>query len=197
MRRWSLPESDAEIVRQVQDGDVRQFALLVDRYKDRALTLAVRLVRGREEAEELVQDAFVRAYRNLRSFRGDSAFRTWFYRILYNVCMTSVRRRARREPILHLDGQPEMYETIPDAGITTALDQLEEKEIAGILSDEMERLPDKYRTALTLFYTEEMSYEEMGVISGLPVGTVKSHLFRARSLLRERLVNRLQEEVIP
>jgi RNA polymerase sigma-70 factor (ECF subfamily) len=192
-----LQESDADILRQVQDGDLRQFALLVDRYKDRALTLALRLVRNREEAEELVQDAFVRAYRNLRSFRGDSAFRTWFYRILYNVCMTSVRRRAKREPILYLDGQPEMYESVPDTGMTTALDQLEEKEIAGILSDELGKLPDKYRTALTLFYTEEMSYEEVGEIAGLPVGTVKSHLFRARSLLRERLVNRLQEEVIP
>jgi RNA polymerase sigma-70 factor (ECF subfamily) len=192
-----LHESDADILRQVQDGDLRQFALLVDRYKDRALTLALRLVRNREEAEELVQDAFVRAYRNLRSFRGDSAFRTWFYRILYNVCMTSVRRRAKREPILYLDGQPEMYESVPDTGMTTALDQLEEKEIAGILSDELGKLPDKYRTALTLFYTEEMSYEEVGEIAGLPVGTVKSHLFRARTLLREKLVTRLREEVTP
>ncbi len=192
-----MPESDTDILLQVRDGDVRQFAVLVDRYKDRALTLALRLVRNREEAEELVQDAFVRAYRHLRSFRGDSAFRTWFYRILYNVCMTQVRRRARREPLLHLEDQPTMKDAVPDTEMATALDQLEEKEVAGIVSGELLTLPDKYRTVLTLFYTEEMSYEEIGEITGLPVGTVKSHLFRARTLLREKLVTRLREEVTP
>jgi RNA polymerase sigma-70 factor (ECF subfamily) len=191
-----LQENDREILRQVRDGDVRQYAVLVDRYKDRALTLALRVVRNREEAEELVQDAFVRAYRNLRSFRGDSAFRTWFYRILYNVCMSRIRQRARREPVLRLEDQPAMSESIPDREMSTALEQLEQKEIADILSGELLKLPDKYRTALTLFYTEQMSYEEMSEITGLSVGTVKTHLFRARNLLREKLVTRLQEEVL-
>jgi RNA polymerase sigma-70 factor (ECF subfamily) len=192
-----LHESDTDILRQVRDGDVRHYAVLVDRYKDRALTLALRFVRNREEAEELVQDAFVRAYRNLSSFRGDSAFRTWFYRILYNVCMSRVRQRARREPLLRLEDQPAMSDSIPDRDMSTALEQLEQKEIAGILSGELLKLPDKYRTALTLFYTEEMSYEEISRITGLSVGTVKTHLFRARNLLREKLVNTLQKELIP
>jgi RNA polymerase sigma-70 factor (ECF subfamily) len=192
-----LHESDTDILRQVRDGDVRHYAVLVDRYKHRALTLALRLVRNREEAEELVQDAFVRAYRNLSSFRGDSAFRTWFYRILYNVCMSRVRQRARREPLLRLEDQPAMSDSIPDRDMSSALEQLEQKEIAGILSGELLKLPDKYRTALTLFYTEELSYEEISRITGLSVGTVKTHLFRARNLLREKLVNTLQKELIP
>ena len=192
-----MAESDWDIVQQVRDGEFRRFALLVDRYKDRALTLALRLVGRREEAEELVQDAFVRAYRNLRSFRGDSAFRTWFYRILYNVCMTQVRRRGRSQPLLRLEDQPAREEGLPDPETATALEQLEERELAELLTAELMQLPEKYRTAISLFYLEEMSYEEVAAVAGLPVGTVKSHLFRARSLLRETLTNRLREEVTP
>jgi RNA polymerase sigma-70 factor (ECF subfamily) len=111
--------------------------------------------------------------------------------------MSRVRQRARREPLLRLEDQPAMSDSIPDRDMSTALEQLEQKEIAGILSGELLKLPDKYRTALTLFYTEEMSYEEISRITGLSVGTVKTHLFRARNLLREKLVNTLQKELIP
>ncbi|MCK5573087.1 MAG: sigma-70 family RNA polymerase sigma factor [Bacteroidetes bacterium] len=174
---------------------MRQFAVLVDQYKDRAVMLAFRFVRNREEAEELVQDAFVRSYHALHTFRGDSAFRTWFYRILYNLCMTRVARKGKRVPVLRIDDSPGLTESIPDEDAVNALEQLEEKEMAGILSDELLKLPDKYRIPLTLFYTDEMTYEEIGEITGAPLGTVKTNLFRGRHLLREKLTERLREEV--
>ncbi len=86
------PPGDEQLIERIQQGEIRCFADLVDRHKDRALTVAVRLLRRREDAEEAVQDAFVRAFRGLAEFRGESRFSTWFYRILYNICLTRLRR---------------------------------------------------------------------------------------------------------
>jgi len=156
------------------------------------MTLAVRLVGTREEAEELVQDSFVKAYDNLHTFRGDSRFSTWFYRILYNVCMTHVMRRKDREVSIDED--------ISGSGLTPGRDErdilldLEEREMQSILRDEIARLPVRFRTPVTLFYVQEMSYEEIAEVTGQPVGTVKTNLFRGRHALRQRMLSRVSEE---
>jgi RNA polymerase sigma-70 factor (ECF subfamily) len=188
-------DSDAVILRQVRSGQQRLYAVIVDRYKDRALTLAVRLLGDRHEAEDAVQEAFVRAYRHLDRFRGDAQFGTWFYRILTNVCLT-LRSRAknRREIVRGEEGpDPGGMADIPDED-AGALESMEAEEQKRIVGEELARLPEQYRLALTLFYVQEMTYDEIAAVLDLPVGTVKTNLFRGRTQLRRQVQSRIQEE---
>lgn len=189
-----MTDPDTEIINAVRAGESRRFGALVDRHKDRAMTLAYRLVGEKSEAEELVQDSFLRAFRSLGTFRGDAKFSTWFYRILYNVCMTRVRRR--RDISVRIDGEDPSGEA--DAWADPApdmLERMESDEIREILLEEMLRLPEAFRAALTLFYVQELKYEEMTEVLRVPVGTVKTHLSRGRALLRERVLERMKDEV--
>jgi RNA polymerase sigma-70 factor, ECF subfamily len=187
-------DPDSDIIHAVRAGDGRRFGVLVDRHKDRAMTLAVRLVGERAEAEELVQGSFLRAYRSLDTFRGDAKFSTWFYRILYNVCMTSVRRR-RTLPMTDRNDDPsqdgaEWADAEPDLQ-----EKLESNELRQILLEEILRLPEAFRAALTLFYVQELKYEEMTIVLQIPLGTVKTNLSRGRTLLRERVLERMNDKV--
>jgi RNA polymerase sigma-70 factor (ECF subfamily) len=187
-------DSDRDIIDAVRNGNSRRYSVLVDRHKDRAMTLAVRLVGERSEAEELVQDAFLRAFRSLDTFRGEAKFSTWFYRILYNVCMTRVRRRHVL-PVQDLPGDAasgggEWADAGPDVQ-----ERLETDEVREMLLEEMLRLPEAFRVALTLFYVQELKYEEMTVVLQVPLGTVKTNLSRGRTLLREKILERMKDEV--
>jgi RNA polymerase sigma-70 factor, ECF subfamily len=186
-----MKDPDQPLLEEIRAGNSRRFGALIDRHKDRALTLAVRLVGNREEAEELVQDSFIRAYRNLNDFRGDSRFGTWFYRILYNLCMTKVTRRTNAPTLA--------WDTVPDPGApeeeTNPLLEIEEREMQAILREEIRRLPEAYATAVTLFYVQDMTYDEIAAVTGQPLGTVKTNLFRGRQALRQRMAKRVGEEI--
>ena len=188
-------EQDTDIVARILAGDKRQFGVLVDRYKDRALTLACRLLGSNEEGEEVLQDAFLKAFYALPGFRGDARFGTWFYRIVYNSCMTRLSRR--REAPVSLDGEMhgEGASTLPDGDTLSVLDRLEEEEMQMIMAEEMGRLPEHFRAVLTLFYVQEQRYEDIALILGEPLGTVKTHLSRGRALLRERVARRYNDTV--
>lgn len=186
---------DLQIIDDIRRGDTRKYALLVDRYKDRGLMLAMRIVGGREESEELLQDAFVRAFRALGDFRGDATFGTWFYRILYNLCMTRVSRRRDRMEFLDLSEDDEQAIFVDD-NAPGVLENLEAQQLTELLAAEVERLPGKFRIPLTLFYVQEMQYDEISALTGLPLGTVKTNLFRAKGLLRKRVLTILGKEVI-
>ena len=158
------------------------------------MTLAFRLVGEKSEAEELVQDSFLRAFRSLGTFRGDAKFSTWFYRILYNVCMTRVRRRGL-VPV-QVDGEdPGSEGAVWADPAPDVLKRMESAEVREILLEEMLQLPEAFRAALTLFYVQELKYEEMTHVLQIPVGTVKTHLSRGRTLLRERVLERMKDEV--
>ncbi len=190
-----VPKTDAEIIEEVRAGNTRAFAHLVDRHKDRALTLALRLVGDRLEAEELVQDAFLKAFRNLGQFRGDARFSTWFYRILYNQCMTRLRRRASAPQMLDLNDES-LLESLPAEEQYGTLDeQLEDTDLLKFLASEVDALPPRYKSAVSLYYVQEMSYEEIAQVMDVPLGTVKTCLFRGRNLLRKRISLRLKKEV--
>lgn len=183
-----MADRDDGVIAEIRAGNPRRFALLVDRHRDRALTLAVRIVRNREEAEELVQDSFVRAFRSLGEFRGDARFGTWFTRILYNACLTRVGRRHDREV------ETDEAALLPaPAGETDILARLEERETQAIIGEEIMRLPEKYRTVITLFYQQELKYEEIAAVTGHPLGTVKTNLLRGRAALRHRVLARIGE----
>jgi RNA polymerase sigma factor (sigma-70 family) len=185
--------SDNQIIDEIRSGKKHSFTALVDRYKDRAFTLAVRMLRNREEAEEAAQDAFIRAYNALNRFEGKSRFSTWFYRILYNVCLTRAAKR-KAAPIQHeYDDSIEQNEAEFFVEPSEAID-FETQDIIGFVKKTMDTLPTKYQTILSLFYFQELSHEEIGEVTQLPIGTIKTHLFRARSLLQQRLQKELQME---
>ncbi len=193
--RESVTESDEKIIGDIRAGNPRRYSVLLDRHKDRAMTLALRLAGNRHEAEELVQDAFVRAYNNLNQFRGDAKFSTWFYRILYNVCMTKVTRRHPAQEMVDVDDTTLMDKLTLPMQDGTPLERMEDAELQEIIRMEIDALPEKYRTHVTLFYVQEMSYEQIGEVLGLPVGTVKTNLFRARTRLRASVLLRLHDGV--
>jgi RNA polymerase sigma-70 factor (ECF subfamily) len=189
-----LTDSENQVIAAVRAGNSRAYAVLVDRYKDRALTLASRLVGDHDEAEELVQDAFVNAYRHLDQFRGDARFGTWLHRIVYNLCMTKVaRRKDRMESLDILENGPDR---IPEDYTGPSIHEMvEESELAGLLEEEIGKLPPTLQTPLLLFYVQELKYEEMAEVMSIPIGTVKTYLHRGRKLLRERMHRRLKNEV--
>jgi RNA polymerase sigma-70 factor (ECF subfamily) len=177
-------DSDEQILADLQQGQTRRFRILIDRYKDRALTLAMKILRDRREAEEAVQDAFVKVYRNVEHFRRESSFQTWFFRILYNECFSRLRRNRSVPPMVATeeDEDPRLTDTdaMTDARILSA-------DLQRIISAEFEKLAAHYRTALSLFYLQELKYEEIASVMDVPVGTVKSYIFRGKQVLRKRL----------
>jgi RNA polymerase sigma-70 factor (ECF subfamily) len=158
------------------------------------MALALRMLRNRLDAEEALQDAFVRAYRGLEGFEEGSTFGTWFYRILYNVCLT--RLGARKADIESVDFSDESGEQF-DPSILACdglAGEIEARDITRMVHQTLDELPPKYATILSLFYLQERSHEEIVEITAMPIGTVKTHLFRARELLRKALVRRLSGE---
>lgn len=188
-------DSDRHIIEQIRSGQTRRYAVLIDRHKDRAMTLALRLTGNRQESEELVQDAFLRAYRSLDQFRGDAKFGTWFYRILYNLCLTKVSRRKGRPEQLDVSDERMLDNILVDEEEATIQERMEEDEMQQMIASEIAGMPEKFRTVLTLFYVQEMSYEEITAVLNQPLGTVKTNLFRARNLLRERVLAGMKGEM--
>ncbi|MHB1049541.1 MAG: RNA polymerase sigma factor [Bacteroidota bacterium] len=187
-----MPNTDHDIVRRIVAGEQKAYADLVDRHKDRAMTLAVRMLKNRSEAEEALQDSFVRAFRALPAFEWKSSFSTWFYRIVFNVC--SSRLSGRKNPTtVSIDDDDELKRIeVPseDEAVDVHFEMLE---FTGIVRQEIEKMDEAYSAILTLFYVQEMSYEEIGSVTGLPLGTVKNRLFRARTLLRSAVLKHFSE----
>jgi RNA polymerase sigma-70 factor, ECF subfamily len=154
------------------------------------MSLAMRLLRNREEAEEAVQDAFVRAYNALERFEKRSSFSTWLYRIVYNVCSTALVKRGESLEQVSVEKNDEGYDNdIPDLGeIPDSL--VEGEELKQNVVDAMNELPPIYSGIATMFYLDDLSYEEIVKITGSPLGTVKARLFRARVMLRDGIIRR-------
>lgn len=182
--------SDQDILQQVLQGDQKAFGEIVDRHKDRAMTLAMRILKNKQDAEEAVQDSFVRAYQALGRFEWRSSFSTWLYRIVFNVCSTALTRRGA--PLVPIDNDmPEDRQVeLHDPAAAPDVD-LESSEVKKAILEEIDRLPAAYATVLTLFFLQEMSYAEIVEVTGSPLGTVKAQLFRGRTMLREALAARL------
>jgi len=190
-----MSPTDREIIDRVISGDRRAFARLVDRHKDKAMTLALRMLKDREEAEEAVQDAFLRAFNALSRFEWKSSFSTWFYRIVYNVCSTSLSRRGADLTVSLQDEGENPATDLQDSDPTPEMD-LESADIARIIREEIDHLPASYSSVVTLFFLQEMSYAEIVEITGMPLGTVKVRLFRARAMLKKAILRRTDERAV-
>ena len=183
-------EIDQELVARAQRGDKRAFGLLVEKYQRKLVRLLSRLVRDPAEVEDVAQEAFIKAYRALPSFRGDSAFYTWLYRIGINTAKNYLMASGRRPPT-STEFEAEAAEGFDDGehlrDITTPESVLLSQEIAATVNAAMEGLPEELRTAIQLREIEGMSYEDIAAIMNCPIGTVRSRIFRAREAIAERL----------
>jgi len=182
-------ENDQQLVQRVQKGDRSAFDLLVLKYQHRVLKLVSRFVSNTAEAEDVAQDAFLKAYRALPSFRGDSAFYTWLYRIAINTAKNSLVANRRRPVDFDLDLQdPEQFDRharLKD--VDTPERVLLTEEIRQVVEGAMEQLPEDLRTAIVLRELDGLSYEEIAEAMDCPVGTVRSRIFRAREAIDKRL----------
>ena len=183
-------EVDQLLVERAQRGDKRAFELLVEKYQHKLARLVSRLVRDPGEAEDVTQEAFIKAYRALPSFRGDSAFYTWLYRIGINTAKNFLVATGRRAPTsTEVDAEEaegfESSELLHD--INTPESLLLSKEIGTTVNNAIESLPEELRSAIQLRELEGMSYEEIAKLMDCPIGTVRSRIFRAREAIAEKL----------
>ncbi len=197
-----MHDPDHQIIRRILDGDARAYRMLVDRHKGHGMTVAMRMLKNREDAEEALQDAFVKAYRALERFEFKARFSTWLYRILYNVCSDMLEKRRSHAVETSFDGDPAddddplapaMTVASPDAPPDV---RLAAGEMEKIVAEEIDKLPRQYAAMLTMFLLEEQSYNEIVEITGLPLGTVKTQLFRARAMLRAAVMNRVGKDAV-
>jgi RNA polymerase sigma-70 factor (ECF subfamily) len=181
---------DQQLVERAQGGDKQAFGLLVSKYQRKLGRLLSRFIRDPGEVEDVAQEAFVKAYRALPSFRGDSAFYTWLYRIGINTAKNYLVAMGRRAPTT-TEFDADEAESFEDGeqlrDINTPESVLASKEIAATVQKAMEDLPDELRTAIELREIEGLSYEEIASIMNCPIGTVRSRIFRAREAIAARL----------
>lgn len=177
-----IEQDDAHLVKASQQGDQDAFAILVQRHQRHVFNLSWRMLQDDEDAGEITQEVFLAAWQGLPAFRGAARFSTWLYRITYHCCLRQLERR-QRERSVHAVIQAEQI--LEDK---QAEDLLEIRDRQAIVREQLEQLPTRYRVVLILRHFQEMTYEEMATRLSMPVGTIKTHLFRARNLLKKRLL---------
>lgn len=183
-------EIDQQLVERVQRGDRKAFDLLVAKYQRKLTRLLSRFIRDPGEVEDVTQEAFIKAYRALPGFRGDSAFYTWLYRIGINTAKNHLVATGRRAPTT-TEFDADEAEAFDDGDqlrdINTPESLLMSKQIAQTVNETMEQLPEELRTAIQLREIEGLSYEEIASMMNCPIGTVRSRIFRAREAISEQL----------
>ncbi|WP_190811514.1 RNA polymerase sigma factor [Flagellimonas sp. S3867] len=176
----------------IVSGDSQEFSKLVDDYKDLVFTIALRMLKNKEEAEEVAQDSFIKIFRSLKSFQGGSKLSTWIYRIAYNTCLDRIKKYKK-------DQQTKQIEEVGSyhiAEMDNALDLMMQKEKSAMIQECIQKLPAIDAAILTLFYFEEQSLIELASALKLSVSTAKVKLFRARKKLAVILKEQLKPETI-
>lgn len=184
-------EIDQQLVERVQAGDKHAFDLLVIKYQRKLARLLSQFIRDPAEVEDVTQEAFVKAYRALPSFRGDSAFYTWLYRIGINTAKNFLVSQGRKIPTLQGSSDSEDGDDFEDSGLlkemNTPESELMSQQIAQTVNQTLDSLPEELRTAIVLREIDGLSYEEIANIMSCPIGTVRSRIFRAREAISEQL----------
>ena len=184
--------NDTEIISKVLSGDQQAYAALVNRYQSYVFTLALRFTKNREDAEEISQDIFVKAYRALADFKGTSKFSTWLYTIVNNTCITFLRKKRLQTHSLDNEGVFEVADS-QDSGLRANL--VEQKSKVAMVNNAINLLNTDDAEIITLFYKSEQSLEEIAQILGLETNTAKVRLHRARTRLKEKMQQHFSEEV--
>jgi len=165
-----------KLINDIKAGDHRSYSLIIDRYKDMVYTLCVRLIKNPMSAEELTQDAFLKAFRNIQSYRSESKFSTWLYRIAYNTCISSLRKKKE----LEIELKENSFESEENLGLTKMENDDRDTQLAKLLSE----LKSDEQLMVQLFYLEEQSIKEIELITGLSVSNIKVKLHRVKQKLK-------------
>jgi len=183
---------DQFYINKVLNGDVNSFSIIVDRYKDLIFTIAIRMLKNREEAEEVAQDVFVKIFKSLSKFKGDSKFSTWIYKIAYNTCLDVLKKYNKQNNFISIDEYQEKQ--IPE--LENIFDALVLKEQQVIIQKCLSLLPYEESILLTLYYYEEQSLEEIAKVLNISQNNAKVKLFRIRKKFENILRNQLPTEII-
>ena len=182
-----MKTTDAYLVKRSQEGDVRSFELLIIRYQKRIFNVVFRVVRNRDVVEDLAQEAFLNAFKSIRSFKGGSSFYTWLYRIAANVSINYLSKQKRAsfadEGLLETEEvsvRASGWESSPERSVQSI-------ETSKAIAESVDALPDDIRQAVVLREYEGLSYEEISEVMDCPIGTVRSRIFRGREMLKEKL----------
>ncbi|MDR2510768.1 MAG: sigma-70 family RNA polymerase sigma factor [Spirochaetaceae bacterium] len=170
---------DNSIVRQIIDGQADVFRLLIERHKKQVYALGMSFLRNSADSEDFTQEVFIKAYRALGQFKGNARFSTWLYRIAYNTALNKLGRRTEYSSLVESDEAESPMLTPEEESIKEAVRQAVRQAVL--------ELPEKYRLCIDLFFFYGRSYDEIEAITGIPVNTIKSHVFRAKKILREKL----------
>ncbi|MBL8861949.1 MAG: sigma-70 family RNA polymerase sigma factor [Planctomycetes bacterium] len=187
------PAEDASLVQETLAGNQASFQLLVERYQDRLFALVRHYTKDPALVEDIVQEAFLKAFRRLASFQHESSFYTWIYRITVNTVLDVLKRRGR-SPITAVE-DPEIAgsPSAPDPRVMAPDARLQREEVARITQECLAELPEIFRTVLVLREFEDMAYQDIADLLGISIGTVESRLFRARARFKEKLLQRHPE----
>ncbi|WP_460219797.1 RNA polymerase sigma factor [Psychroserpens sp. MEBiC05023] len=184
--------TDQILINQIIDGDTSAFSVLVDTYKDLVFTLALRMLKNREEAEEVAQDTFIKTYKSLHKFKGDSKFSTWIYRVAYNTCLDRIKKNRKYLNDVEINE----FTTHQVKTIDNALDKLELEERNEAIQRCINHLPSEDSFLLTLYYFDDLSLDEISKIVGITANSIKVKLFRCRKKLATILKSQLEPEII-
>ena len=187
----TVEQDDLLLVAASKNGDQEAFAQLVQRYQRLVFNLVYRMLQQYDEATEITQDTFLAAWQGLPSFRGDARFPTWLYRIAYNCSLKQLELRKRDRALQVALEAEKTLENADDEQRENA--ELDARDRQLLIQEHLSHLPAKYRIVLILRHLQDMTYEEMAEILTMPIGTIKTHLFRARNLLKERLLSLKRE----
>lgn len=187
-----MTTNDQILINQIIEGDTNAFTVLVNRYKDLVFTLALRMLKNREEAEEVSQDTFIKTYKSLHKFKGDSKFSTWIYKVAYNSCLDRIKKNKKYQNDVEINEFTEHQVKTMD----NAFDVLVEEERNQLIQDCLHLLPSDDSFLLTLYYFEEQTLDEIANVVGLTANNVKVKLFRSRKKLTAILKERLEPEII-
>ena len=181
---------DQKLIESITNGDTKAYTQLVNRYKDLVFTLALRMLKHREEAEEVAQDTFIKVFKSLDKFKGDSKFSTWIYKVTYNTCLDRIKKNKKHLQDVAID---EFTFNKLDT-IDNALENIIKEEKSVLIKECINKLPEDSSALLTLFYFEELSLDEISKIINIEANTVKVKLFRARKKLAVILEQYLQPQ---
>lgn len=187
-----VTKEEQDYIDRILKGDTAAFSILVDQYKTLVFTLALRMLKNREEAEEIAQDTFIKIFKSLSKFKGDAKLSSWIYRVTYNTCLDSLKKRKKEYNTVAIDEYTEHQVKTVD----NALDKLEASERKQAIKECIERLPGEDSFLMTLYYFEELSLEEISKIVELTPNNVKVKLFRSRKKLATILKAQLEPEII-
>ncbi|MBE0572799.1 MAG: sigma-70 family RNA polymerase sigma factor [Ignavibacteriaceae bacterium] len=184
--------SDQEIIDSVRKGNESDYSIIINRYKNKAFSMLTRMLKNEFDAEEVLQDCFLKAYNSLSSFKGEAKFSTWFYRIVYNSALTKLSSQKRKI-------EAEMTSVEDHFNLVSEYNSvdIEKKDINELVHKIINKLPEKYSAIITMFYLNEMSIEEISEVMQITASNVKVMLHRSRNLLRDLVLkSKLSEELI-